>query len=71
MYIKEIISQSRRDLEVIYKCEFCWEEHEWSWYDDDNFHINVIPNFTCDKCWKKSWKAFNPRETKYEEWFII
>ena len=65
MRIKEITSQSRRDFNAIYECEHCWFTEKWSWYDDANFHQNVIPSWICEKCWKKSWDNYRPLETKY------
>lgn len=67
MYIKEIISQTRRDFTAIYKCD-CGHEQEGGGYDDDNFHKNVIPQMICDSCGKKGNDEYAPRKTKYESW---
>lgn len=68
MYIKEKLSQHRRDFKVIYKCEHCGFEEEGGGYDDDNFHINVIPNKECPKCNKKADKeSYVPLSTRYRE----
>lgn len=71
MRIKEILSQHRRDFTAIYECEHCWAKEKGWGYDDYNYHVNVIPNRKCDKCWKTAKEDYIPRETKYPEWFII
>ena len=67
MKIKKIISQSRRDFLALYQCEHCGDEHEGGGYDDANFHQNVIPDMTCEKCGKKAGDKYEPRATKYPE----
>lgn len=71
MYIKEIISQHRRDFEAEYKCEHCDHSHTSSGYDDDYFHQNVIPVMTCPVCNKKASDDYVPLATKYPEGFQI
>jgi transcription elongation factor Elf1 len=71
MRIKKIISQNRRDFWAIYFCEHCNHEVEKSGYDDANFHNNVIPTFTCEKCGKKADTDYRPLTTKYPEGFQI
>ena len=48
MFIKEIIDRYRRDFKAIYECEHCWYTKQSLWYDDENFHKNVIPTFVCE-----------------------
>lgn len=71
MRIKKMLSQSRRDFKAIFECEHCGDEIEIGGYDDDNFHQNVIPNFTCGSCDKKAPDDYKPRKTKYESWVIV
>lgn len=52
MFIKEILSQYRRDFDAIYKCEDCGYEEKNSGYDDRNFHDNVVPEMKCKNCGK-------------------
>lgn len=52
MKIKKIISQHRRDFRAIYECDHCDCTIEWSGYDDDHFHKNVIPLMACPTCGK-------------------
>ena len=66
MKIKQITSQSRRDFSAILICEHCGAEAKLNnGYDDDNYHINVIPNFECQECGKKSPSDCTPKATKY------
>lgn len=74
MYIKEILSQHRRDFSAIYECENCENQIEKGGYDDRNFHDNVVPQIKCEKCKKSSLDLgtdTNRRETKYPEGFQI
>lgn len=65
MRIKEIVSQNRRDFRAIYECEHCGYTYEGSGYDDDNFHVNVIPKRKCPKCGKAASDNYRPLRTKY------
>lgn len=65
MHIKEILSQHRRDMQVIYKCEHCGAERKGSGYDDDNFHENVIPAMKCEQCNRTADEKYKPMDTKY------
>jgi transcription elongation factor Elf1 len=65
MKIKEIISQNRRDFTAIYECEHCGHIEKSSGYDDDNFHVNVIPKMICEKCGKTAAETYRPLATKY------
>ena len=67
MKIKTIKSQYRRDFTAIYECEHCGHLEESSGYDDSYFHINVIPNMTCEKCLKKADASYEPLPTKYPD----
>jgi len=71
MRIKTIVNQHRRDFTAIYECEHCGYEQEASGYDDDNFHVNVIPMFTCPSCKKSKHDSYVPRTTKYPADFVI
>lgn len=53
MRIRTKLRQHRRDFWAIYECEHCGHETgEQDGYDDQNFHVNVIPNMTCPECGK-------------------
>lgn len=72
MKIKTILSQYRRDFTAILECEHCGHEDKlMSGYDDDNYHRNVIPNFECPECRKKSPESYRPLTTKYEAHEIV
>jgi len=71
MKIKEITSQSRRDFRAIYECEHCGETRESYGYDDDNFHVNVIPKMKCEKCEKTAGETYRPLTTKYAPWEVV
>ena len=65
MKIKEITSQNRRDFQAVYECESCRHERSGYGYDDSNFHENVIPEMTCEKCGKRAPSNYIARPTKY------
>ena len=65
MRIKEITSQSRRDFRADYECEHCGYIETGDGYDDDNFHVNVIPKMKCLKCGKTAGDNYRPLATKY------
>jgi hypothetical protein len=71
MYIKEIISQSRRDFEAQYECEHCGHSYKSSGYDDQYFHEKVIPGMECRSCKKTASNEYVPLATKYPEGFQI
>ena len=71
MKIKKIISQHRRDFTAIYECEHCGFTEKRGGYDDDNFHLNVIPNMECKECKKKSPEDYRPLTTKYKAWEVV
>ena len=71
MFIKEIISQHRRDLRAIYSCQHCGHEEEGSGYDDDNFHRNVVPNMKCKNCDQPAPEDYRPMGTKYAEGVVV
>jgi len=71
MKIKTIKSQSRRDFYAIYECGHCGATVEGSGYDDANFHKNVIPDMTCEKCGKKASDDYRPLDTKYGEHEVV
>jgi predicted RNA-binding Zn-ribbon protein involved in translation (DUF1610 family) len=68
--------QSRRDFSGIYECEGCGHrEEKRGCYDDDNFHINVVPNvFKCPVCGKTTKDlGLEPEKvaTKYKPWEVV
>ena len=74
MKIKEIIYQHRRDFRAIYICEGCGSEMKGGGYDDNNFHMNVIPKMRCEVCNKTSAECgadYRPLSTKYPEGYQI
>lgn len=71
MRIKKIVSQYRRDFTAIYVCEHCGYEYTGYGYDDDNFHLNVIPNMPCKECGKKASDDYRPLSPKYSADIII
>ena len=75
MKIKKMISQHRRDFYADMECESCGHiEEKVSGYDDDNFHVNVIPTMRCKKCGESTItanKPIEPQATKYSEGFQI
>ena len=71
MRIYKILSQHRRDFVALFECEHCGWKVEKNGYDDKNFHHNVIPEMTCDKCGKKADRSYRPFESKYPDSFQI
>ena len=72
MFIKTILSQSRRDFSAIYECEHCGATYEASGYDDTNFHVNVIPSFVCHECGKIADKEYyEPMTPKYPDYQTV
>ncbi len=65
MHIKQIISQTRRDLFVLYECEHCGHTERGTGYDDDYFHNEVIPARECRECGKAASKDCQQRIAKY------
>lgn len=51
-------NQYRRDFIADYECENCGHKVNISGYDDYNFHVNVIPDWTCPNC-NESTKSLN------------
>ena len=71
MRIKEITSQTRRDFKATYECEHCGDVTDGSGYDDENFHKNVIPKMTCEKCGKGTSENYRPLTTKYPDGMVV
>ena len=64
-------NQFRRDCICDMECESCGNEQTYdSAYDDDNFWVNVVPGFKCDKCGESTNSLKlkpTPIKTKYPE----
>ena len=75
MLIIDIVWQYRRDFEARIQCEGCGHKQILKGgYDDDNYHINVLPNIKCDACGesRKSLGITQPAtKTKYEPWEVV
>jgi hypothetical protein len=75
MKLIEITNQHRRDFDGDFKCEFCGrKEHITGNYDDQYYHVNVIPNMKCKKCGKSTISEggkIDKFTTKYPEGFQI
>lgn len=71
MKIKEITRQHRRDFIADYECDHCGFVVTKSGYDDENFHVNVIPMMECPKCGKVAKDTYRPLATKYPADLII
>jgi transcription elongation factor Elf1 len=54
MKLTKRISQSRRDFQGEFTCEFCNDVTQGSGYDDDYFYNEAIPKMTCKKCNKST-----------------
>lgn len=70
MRIKEIFSQNRRDFTAIFECEGCGDSFARRGYDDDYFHLTVIPEMKCAACGKTGAECgadYRPLRTKYPE----
>lgn len=72
MKIKTIEYQHRRDFTAIFVCEHCNAEVRLTdCYDDDNYHVNIIPKMICAKCGKGVSDDYRPLTTKYKSWEVI
>jgi len=71
MFIKEILSQHRRDFLALYKCEHCGEEEPYGGYDDSNFHNNVVPTMICESCGKHQEDRLTPLQPRYPAGYVI
>lgn len=72
MKILKINSQNRRDFYWDGECEHCGAiEKDKSGYDDDNYHINVIPKMECKICGKKGSENYEPLNTRYASYEVI
>jgi hypothetical protein len=71
MIIKTIETQNRRDFTAIYICEHCGAERTGHGYDDENFHLNVIPRMKCDSCGATADENYQPRTTKYTSGQVV
>lgn len=69
MFIKEIISQHRRDFSALLECEHCGhQQHLATGYDDANYHNNVIPALECPQCKRTAdMSTYHPWATRYPE----
>ena len=50
MQIKKITTQIRNDIYGVLKCEHCGIEVQFTGYDDDYWHENVLPSKLCPQC---------------------
>lgn len=72
MNIYKITSRSRRDFTAILVCEHCENTQELdSGYDDNYYHLNVIPKIKCEKCDKTASKEYVPNKPKYPDSEVI
>ena len=67
MKIKKILDQHRRDFNAEYECEHCGHTKKGPGYDDDHFHVEVIPLMKCTECKKTASDDYRPLATKYNE----
>ena len=71
MKVTRKFNQSRRDCSIDLICENCSHEETLAGaYDDDNYWINVVPNFKCKNCGKSTNDlGLKPEkiETKYNQ----
>ena len=67
MRIKKILRQHRRDFTALYECEHCGALKEDSGYDDEYFHMNIVPTMKCPECGKIADRDYRPLSTKYPE----
>ena len=73
MYINNILSRNRRDIEVQLKCH-CGFSYVDTIYDDEHFHNNIVPKIKCPKCGQieaDSPSPHIPLKPKYPEGFQI
>jgi len=48
-------NQMRRDLHIDMECESCGTKDTYgNAYDDQNFWVNVVPDFKCPECGKST-----------------
>jgi rubrerythrin len=72
MFIKEILSQHRRDFQATYECEHCGYTEKRSGYDEDSFHRAVVPAMQCPSCDKTAnSETFRPMGTKYSAHEVV
>lgn len=67
MRIKRILYQYRRDFRAEYECEHCGHVFTDTGYDDDNFHLRVIPAMVCPVCGRTAGEDYRALRTKYPE----
>ena len=71
MYIKQIISRSRRDFTALYECAECGYKIVRVGYDDEYFHSKVIPTMGCKGCGAVAGPAYKPMKTKYPDGMLV
>jgi len=77
MKLIEKLSQSRRDFQGKYKCEFCHNietDKTMNSYDNEYYHMCVIPNIKCNKCGKSTInqnREVNTPDMKYPEGWVV
>ena len=50
MQIKIITTQIRNDIYGVLRCEHCGHEMQFTGYDDEYWHNNVLPAKICPEC---------------------
>lgn len=52
MKIQKYVSRLRNDFRAVYECEHCGTTVEDYGYEDNHFHVHVIPAKHCASCSK-------------------
>jgi len=72
MFIKEMLTQNRRDFTATLECEHCSNtQHLIGGYDDSFYHSDVLPKIKCKKCEKPAGEGYEPKETRYPDGFQV
>ena len=50
MKIQKILSQNKKELECIFRCEFCGHMKQDKAFDDEEYLNRVLPTLPCPKC---------------------
>lgn len=72
MFIAEILSQHRRDIKCLFKCEHCGHTETGFGYDDSYYHETALPDVKCKSCTKTANLAtYIPRKPRYPDSVMI